>query len=450
MKKNRVQSRWGSRVPGGFVVLGLLIHSAAGASPVRTKSKVNAAPPIEPVPITEYSDSLEADPVAVTPMESMSSPKKMAPWWLFLGADAGLSAFSTFNDSSSEASRSGLHLGVRALIARYFNKWVIDGGLGWHFLQNSATYPAGDKVKVTTRGAYLDFSARYRFPRSNWQVGPELEYWLSTDNGLNQNVFDNSSNTSLWGGLQVINDWPSDPNRFRFGGRWLTDFNVTGRSAHIFQVFFQIGFSVFGGGAKEPPRRIEQMNERDLEKASAYTPPVDPLPIATPEPTPEATPWAEPLPISTPEPTPEPTPKPIAKAKLVMTLDVNDLPFDFDSARMPRYNMDRVREIGRFLGENQAAWKSIVVSGHTDSRGSNEYNDKLSKARADTVRQLLGEGGAPLDRIKSVGYGERKPKVKGNNEKAWSQNRRVELEFKGVKDVRIIKNAFDTPKRETR
>jgi outer membrane protein OmpA-like peptidoglycan-associated protein len=264
-----------------------------------------------------------------------------------------------------------------------------------------------------------------------------LQYWLSGDNGLNPDVFDNTSNNAFMAGLQVINEWPSDNNRFRFGGRWLTDLNVTGRSAHVFQVFFQIGFSVFGGGRPDTPRRIEQINERDLEQASAYTPPVDPLPIATPEPPPPS----DPLPI--------PTPAPIPKAKVVMTLDVNDLPFDFDSARLPKYNMDRVREIGRFLGEKQSAWKSLTVGGHTDNRGKADYNRKLSKARADTVRQLLGEGGAPLDRIKTVGYGASKPKAKGSNEAAWSKNRRVELEFKGVKDLRIIQNAFEA-KSETR
>lgn len=379
------------------------------------------------------SEPLEADPES-QPWSEPSAPvagsRKMPPWWLFLGADVGLSSFSTFNDSAAEASRSGIHLGVRALVARYFNKWVIDGGLGWQFLQNSATYPSGDKIKVTTRAGYADLSGRYRFPRSNWQLGPELQFWLSQDNGLNPNVFDNSSNNAFMAGLQVINEWPSDPNRFRFGGRWLTDLNVTGRSAHVFQIFFQIGFSL-SGRPGETPRKTEQINEGDLEKASAYTPPVDPLPIATPEPPPPS----DPLPI--------PTPAPIPKAKVVMTLDVNDLPFDFDSARLPKYNMDRVREIGRFLGEKQASWKTLVVSGHTDNRGKAAYNKKLSKARADTVRQLLGEGGAPVDRITTVGYGSSKPKAKGNNETAWSKNRRVELEFRGVKDLRIIQNAFD-------
>lgn len=435
--------------------------SAPAASKPKPPATLRSSPAPRPVarqPVApSYSESsspveMDSEAIPYAPYESMGTPRKMNPWWIFLGADVGMSTFSTFNDSTTEAGRSGLHLGVRGLLAHYWNKWVIDGGLGWHFFQNSATYPSGDKIKVTTRGGYIDFSPRYRFPRSNWQLGLEAEFWISGDNGSNSNVFDDTSNHPMFIGIQGVYEWPSDDNLLRFGGRLLTDLNVSGRTANIYQVFFQFGFSVFGGSVKrEPPsRKYERLNESDLEKASAYTPPVDPLPIATPEP--EATPWKEPIAIATPEPTPVPTatPKPIAKEKLVITLDVNDLPFDFDSARMPRYNMDRVREIGRFLGEHKSAWKSITVSGHTDERGSNEYNNKLSKARADTVRQLLGEGGAPTARIKAVGMGERKPKVKGHNEKAWAKNRRVELEFHGVKDMQVINKAFDTGKSETR
>jgi outer membrane protein OmpA-like peptidoglycan-associated protein len=54
---------------------------------------------------------------------------------------------------------------------------------------------------------------------------------------------------------------------------------------------------------------------------------------------------------------------------------------------LPKYNRDRVQEIGRFLGERKEDWNSLIVSGHTDEQGKKSYNIKLSKARADTVRQ---------------------------------------------------------------
>jgi|GEM_PF-1918702 len=457
------------------------------------------------------------------------------PWhentgYLFGGLDLGYSQYGAYTPAT-EGKRSGFDGGLRALLAVYWPKWVVDGGLGYRYISNSGTNADNSESKVTTRAGFLDFSPRYRL-NQNWQLGPELQYWLTGDNGLNPNPQSDDKNTSAWIGAQLMYEWMSDDTKFRLGGRFLTDMNVDGRTVDIFQAFFQIGFSIFGsdhGDEYAPRHRNEQVSDRDIERAEEYTEPKDPLPIATPEP--EATPWAtpnEPLPIPTPEvPTIKPklayraargtvgkemdirpsvfddggvsvlsctaspdlpewasidptrcvitgTPTEVmsptmytitatnqqgqstsariilsvgpSKAKpqerFVLTLDVNDLPFAFDSARLPKYNADRVREIGRFLGEHKDKWTRLVVEGHTDERGSNTYNDHLSKARADTVRQLLIEGGAPYSRIKSVGYGERHPKVRGHNEKAWAKNRRVELVFKGVKDVVIMKNAI--------
>jgi outer membrane protein OmpA-like peptidoglycan-associated protein len=53
------------------------------------------------------------------------------------------------------------------------------------------------------------------------------------------------------------------------------------------------------------------------------------------------------------------------------------------------------------------------------------------------------EGGVSGKRVKAYGLGESKPLVRGNNEKAWSRNRRVELEFRDVKDSNLIKKALD-------
>ncbi len=69
----------------------------------------------------------------------------------------------------------------------------------------------------------------------------------------------------------------------------------------------------------------------------------------------------------------------------------------------------------------------LEIQGHADERGNDDYNMRLTEDRAAAVKQYLIDHGLESDRLKSHGYGETKPVDKGHNEKAWSQNRRVEF-----------------------
>jgi outer membrane protein OmpA-like peptidoglycan-associated protein len=373
-----------------------------------------------------------------------NNPWNEKAFYIFGGIDLGVASYSATSTTyavngttEGDLSRSGFDGGFRALLAYYAKKWVIDGGLGWEYLKNTEKFTDGNQLNVTTRTAYLDLSPRYRLTQ-NWQLGPEFEYWLGSDNGVNDNPGATTSNNLFLGGAQVMYEWMDNDNKFRVGGRWLTAFNGGDRSINVFQLFFQVGFTIFDSSKKADEEPVTHYNETvnagDLDRAGAYQPPTDPLPL-TPAPLPSATPW----PIAEVAPTPVPIP---AK-KLVLTLDVTKLPFEFNSTKLPKYNADRVKQVGKFLSEHRSTWTSLVVQGHTDERGSNAYNDRLSKARANTVRHLLGEGGAPLSKIKAEGFGKRHPLDKHHNEKAWAKNRRVELEFHGVKDVTIMKNGVD-------
>lgn len=69
----------------------------------------------------------------------------------------------------------------------------------------------------------------------------------------------------------------------------------------------------------------------------------------------------------------------------------------------------------------------IVVIGHTDTVGAIEYNDQLSLARAERVRQMLIERGLPAERIEAAGRGEREPLVPTADNVSEARNRRVEI-----------------------
>lgn len=80
-----------------------------------------------------------------------------------------------------------------------------------------------------------------------------------------------------------------------------------------------------------------------------------------------------------------------------------------------------------YLKEN--AGQRLQLSGHTDERGTREYNLALGERRANAVARYLVSQGVNSSQISVVSYGKEKPAADGSNEEAWSKNRRVELDY---------------------
>ena len=74
-----------------------------------------------------------------------------------------------------------------------------------------------------------------------------------------------------------------------------------------------------------------------------------------------------------------------------------------------------------------SAKQKVVLEGHADERGTEEYNLQLSNRRAAAVKKYLSDLGVSAGKLDTVGYGENKPAVDGHDEAAWTANRRVEL-----------------------
>ena len=73
-------------------------------------------------------------------------------------------------------------------------------------------------------------------------------------------------------------------------------------------------------------------------------------------------------------------------------------------------------------------WAYVTIQGHCDERGTEEYNLALGDRRADAVKRYLVTLGVPVERLRTVSYGELKPGVVGHDESAWRQNRRAEFQ----------------------
>lgn len=99
--------------------------------------------------------------------------------------------------------------------------------------------------------------------------------------------------------------------------------------------------------------------------------------------------------------------------------------FDFDSSEIRGEGTEIVAAHARYLANNPNL--KVRLEGHTDERGSREYNIGLGERRAQAVRRALMLQGASETQLSTVSYGEERPSAAGSDESAWAQNRRVEI-----------------------
>lgn len=100
--------------------------------------------------------------------------------------------------------------------------------------------------------------------------------------------------------------------------------------------------------------------------------------------------------------------------------------FDFDKDSILADSLPLLREVSTVLLQHPEI-KLIEVQGHTDDKGNDRYNVKLSQRRVDTVRQFLVEQGVSPDRLVAKGYGEAKPVATNDTEAGRAANRRVQF-----------------------
>ena len=118
---------------------------------------------------------------------------------------------------------------------------------------------------------------------------------------------------------------------------------------------------------------------------------------------------------------PDEIPMPV---KIVREIPVlNDVLFDFDKAVLKTAGLVIV---DRLVAELKAYPEELVqIAGHTCNIGPEEYNDVLSKRRADAIRTYLVDQGVESTRVYAAGYGEERPKVSNDDPESRMQNRRV-------------------------
>ena len=149
-------------------------------------------------------------------------------------------------------------------------------------------------------------------------------------------------------------------------------------------------------------------------KKAAQAPPTPPPapPVATHPDTTSTTP--------APPPTPAPT--------TISTSDMKDAFFDFDKSDLRDDARSALDEDAHILRDHPNV--NVVIEGHCDERGTEEYNQALGERRANAARDYLAAAGIAAARMETISYGKTRPFAMGHDESAWAQNRRAHVVVK--------------------
>jgi len=119
--------------------------------------------------------------------------------------------------------------------------------------------------------------------------------------------------------------------------------------------------------------------------------------------------------------------KPTAAAQAETTesesMNVEDIHFEFDRFNLNTRSRQVLNRIAFLMFDRPEL--SMLIEGHCDERGSNEYNLALGERRAEAAKDYLIDMGIEPHRIRTISYGEERPVTSGHDEAAWTVNRRA-------------------------
>lgn len=328
--------------------------------------------------------------------------------WVYFGANLGYTSVKP-TDALRESSRDGYAGHLKVLGSKYWEKWVADLGLGYqHHMASGddrfSLQPNGT-IRVKTRSLFLEFSPRYRFG-PNWQLGAVFNGFFGTDVGFGEVTSAvGAPSFTLAGGARADYETLGEEHRWRFGAQIMHDLTVGNRGIWWVMADVQFGIpTMFGGGSPDP------------------------------EPTPE------------PAPVVEAPKRPVAPKFAEVTPDkgvkiyLGEAVLRFQTARADLRPSSRqiLEKVAKYLKKSPGAWQKMRVDGHADIRGKFEYNMRLSRARAEKVKNELVKLGIPKKKLAAEGYGPTRPIDPAEDLEAYALNRRVELWLDGVTEPDVL------------
>jgi outer membrane protein OmpA-like peptidoglycan-associated protein len=297
--------------------------------------------------------------------------------------------------------------------ARFSMYWLKNLALEYEGDFTRTTSPVvGDLTALNHRADlvyFLPMGDRLRFLFGGGWTG--TQYATDTtknqyDSGLNAVAGFKYCMGDKWAWRTDVNADFKDPSDQTPSGERTTTYNV------------RLGFSRFlGGPATNSPCYIAP--KPAPAPAPAYVAPA-PAPAPPPQPAPAPPPQPAPAPVVV-QPAPQPAPPPAPARRDLLTLRGNL--FEFDSSALTAGAKDTLQQAVTMLKANPTA--NVEIQGHTDSKGSDQYNQALSERRANSVKAFLVSQGIAAGRITTIGFGEARPAATNDTAAGRAINRRV-------------------------
>jgi len=304
--------------------------------------------------------------LAIAAAATMASATASANEGLYLGPQLGYYNLDDSRSLDGDDSNSSATLGP-VFGYRFHNDWALE--LGYH------KSISGDDIEVSEL-SYINWFGEEEEARFDWRpffIGGVSYFELDED--FIKPKMAPSWQTQLGLGISKLydNNW-----ELRLDGRWLHMFHDTSGNANDFAVTLGM---------------VRYFNDLPA-----------PAPAAQPAPEPEA--------YVTPEP---------ETRTITVRLNVE---FDFDSANVRAIYGDELEAVANAMQNHDDI--ELVLEGHTDSIGAEDYNQGLSQRRADAVKAKLSEiYSIAADRISAQGYGETQPIESNDTDEGRQKNRRV-------------------------
>jgi outer membrane protein OmpA-like peptidoglycan-associated protein len=275
---------------------------------------------------------------------------------------------------------NGNAMGVRGMASLYEGDYVFNAGLKVDTI----------KFDGTERFAALaiEGGARYFFA-DKWSAGPEAQLFVNQGD-----KFGDSNFLTPFVGAAVFRDIATnDQNVVRLGGRLLTDITFENQTQSMAEVLVE-----FGWGAEESKTQsVAAVDTEEVEETAA----------------------------------------PVKQAMSANEVKVMDLRFESASTSLSKEETQKLRKLAQVLAKNKNLYGKVELVGHADNRPYSKTNLTLSKNRAMKVSEILKSGGLS-DKKAIAGKGDMAPLSKTD----LSQNRRVEIVIRDVKDAEALKKAL--------
>ena len=303
---------------------------------------------------------------------------------LYIGADIGASSTKAKINGEVESKT-----GTTADIKTFYNFDLssnLNSDIGIGYLYNKTKGSDNNfNVTITSKLVYLDLDLKYKI--GDLSIGPVLNYFTGTNTDFSE--IEKGSNSNLNFGGKLAYDLTKN---------WRFDSRIIFSNADSQSLFGLIGLSykldLFNSTSKP-----QNLSKNDSIKKEIMPP------------------------LELDEEKPD----------LTLTLKSARVLFDTNVYKLDTELEKKIKRVAHYLMLNEGEWARIVISGHTDTRGSRDYNLQLSKNRAESVTQAFIKAGIPQNRISSKGYGFDRPLVDGLSPEAFEKNRRTEIEFYGIK-----------------